>query len=275
MRNPPPKTVSAFTVVELFAIVATLALFAAMLFPALARTKASVKRIDCSDNLKQIGLAFQSFAVDHGDAFPMRVTTANGGYANYIGLKVVSTSQSTSRGVFGFFLVMSNYLASPKLLICPAENEGRFAATTFSGIILAGSTNAIPLTNDLNTSYFVGVDAVNTYPNMFLAGDHNLGSDGNLTPLRAFVTPPVGPYSPDFKVSLGTNFAPNAGVGWLNTMHSKQGNVVMADCSVQQFNRAHLQQELQNSGDPGSSSTPVFSSPPGCSGVGVNRIQFP
>lgn len=268
------KTILGFTVVELLAVLATLGLLAAMLLPALARTKASVKRISCSDNLKQIGLGFQSFAASHGDLFPMHVSVANGGYADFLGTRVVSTTQAATRGVFGFYMVMSNELASPKLLICPAENEIRSAATTFSGVVPAGSTNAIPLTNDLNTSYFVGVDAVPTTPQMLLSGDHNLGSDGNLVPLRGFVTP-VTTYSPDFKVALGTNFAVNAGVGWLNTMHLKQGNALMGDGSVQQFNRTHLQQTLQNSGDPGSSGFPIFSVPVGCSGAGINRVQFP
>jgi type II secretory pathway pseudopilin PulG len=268
------KPLLAFTVIELCAVIATLSLLAAMLLPALARTKASSKRISCSDNLKQIGLAFQNFAADHGGAFPTRVTLANGGYFDYLGQRVISISQSTGRGVFGVFMVMSNYLASPKLLVCPAENETRFPATTFSGVIPPGSTNAFPLTNDMNTSYFVGVDATTTSARMLLSGDHNLGSDGNLVPFRGFVTPIIS-YSPDFRVSLGNNFTTNSGVGWLNTMHSKQGNAVMGDCSVQQFDRAHLQQTLHNSGDPGSGSIGIFSVPIGCSGAGINRVQFP
>ena len=266
----------AFTVIELFAVVATVALLGAMLLPALARTKASSKRISCADNLKQIGLGFQGFAADHGDAFPTRVTIANGGYSESIGFRTLYTSQANTRGVFGFFMVTSNYLASPKVLICPAENEGRNPANTFSGVVPVGSTNVVPFTNDLNTSYFVGVDAMETTAQMLLAGDHNLGSDGNLVPLSGFVVPPSFlQYKPDFKVSLGTNFMTNSGVGWLDTMHSKQGNVVMADCSVQQLDRNHLQQALKNSGDRGNNSSPLFSVPVGCVGAGVNRIQFP
>ena len=37
----------------------------------------------------------------------------------------------------------------------------------------------VPYTNDLNVSYFIGVDAQETYPRMFLTGDHNLGGNGN------------------------------------------------------------------------------------------------
>ncbi len=149
--------------------------------------------------------------------------------------------------------------------MCPAENEGRTQATSFS------STS---FTNDLNTSYFVGVDALPSGTATFLSGDHNLGSDGNLVPVRGFVTAPTA-YAPDFKVSLGTNFAPNAGVGWLNSMHIKQGNVVMSDGSVQQLDRTHLQQVLQANFTSFGAGGPSFPNPPGCTGFLLNRIQFP
>jgi len=272
--NNPSRTLRAFTLVELLVVCAVLALCAATFLPALARTKAPAQRIYCANNLKGIGAAFQIWGQDHADAFPMRVAVTDGGYADFIGERLTSEIMRFERGVFGVFGCLSNELSSPKVLICPAENERRLPATTFANVAPLNSSGIVPLTNDLNVSYFIGVDAVQTNPRTFLTGDHNLGSDGYTTPLRGFVTAP-STYSPDFKVSLGTNFVSDAGVGWLNTMHSNQGNVALADGSVSQYNRVQLQQALRNTGASSNFSGPNFTNPQGCIGLGLNRIQFP
>jgi prepilin-type processing-associated H-X9-DG protein len=260
---------------ELLAVLALLALCAATLFPVLARTKAPSQRIYCANNLKGIAEAFQIWGQDHADAFPMRVAVRHGGYSDYVGIRTLTASQATSRGVFGMFACLSKELNTPTALICPAESEPRLPATTFDSLIPQNTSGVVPLTNDLNVSYFVGVDAAATNPRGFLAGDHNLGSDGNvLLPLSGFVTLP-STYRPDFKISLGTNFVTNGGVGWVNTMHSAQGNVALADGSVGMYNRAQLQNALRNSADIGGGGGPAFITAPGSFGAGVNRIQFP
>jgi len=214
----------------------------------------------------------------------MKVSAANGGAQEYVGNRNAPQGQpygipaGNSKGVGGMFGAMSNELSTPKILVCPSESDSSHAqtASTFSYTVTSGTANTVPYTNDLECSYFIGVDAQDTFPQMLLDGDHNMGGDAN-PPAHGYYWNGVGTPG-SFALSLGTNFALNMGPGWMDNMHSKQGNVGLADGSVQQFSRSKLQDALRNTSDAGQgTTTPPFALalPGSTAAVGVNRVQFP
>jgi prepilin-type N-terminal cleavage/methylation domain-containing protein/prepilin-type processing-associated H-X9-DG protein len=271
------KQGEAFTLVELTVVIAIVALLSALSLSAVTSTRSKAQRIACVNNLKQVGIAFRTWAAANGGGTPMTVASAQGGDSEDVGYRTLGADQPSSRGVSKMFLCMSNELRTPRILFCPAEYESRYrgAATNFSGTY-DGATNSAPFTNDLNVSYFMGVDAQETLPRMFLTGDHNLGGDAN-PPRTAFFTA-LGFNNLNYAVWLGTNWLTDKGPAFMANQHDKEGNVLLADGSVEWFNRSQFQDALKRSGDLGHETGYPWAATAGIGpnpGTGCNRIQLP
>jgi len=145
-------TARAFTAIELILVVVCLGIVLAVFLPGLIKSQTRSSRASCSNNMKQIALAFRLWATDNRDRFPMHVSVTNGG-----------TMESLSDGdVYRHFLAMSNELSTPKVLLCP-EDKARVSALDFSQGVA-----------DTNLSYFVSLDSIEENPASVLSGDRNL-----------------------------------------------------------------------------------------------------
>ena len=116
------------------------------------------------------------------------------------------------------FRVMSNELSTPKILLCP-EDKVRKTAANFSKEFY-----------EANISYFLGLDANELAPQMFLVGDDNIESNGKLAGRGR------------------SDITTNSVVSWSDERHKKQGNVGLADGSVQGFSTSGLRTAIQNTG---------------------------
>jgi hypothetical protein len=210
-RQAPPAASKRFrtramTRIEVVLVVVVLGILVALLAVLAPKARTQARLLYCNNNMKQVELAMRVWEGDHTNSYPMAVSESDGGTREFI----------TGLNAYRHFQVMSNELATPLVLICPAESD-RFRKV---------ATNFVSFYNS-NLSYFVGVEANEANPQMILSGDHNLT---NSTPPR------------NGMLLLSTNDP----TGWSAGVHGSHGNICLSDGSVEIPGTSGLQMAVAN-----------------------------
>jgi prepilin-type N-terminal cleavage/methylation domain-containing protein/prepilin-type processing-associated H-X9-DG protein len=129
----------AFTLVELLVVLAIIAILAALLLPAIARTKESGRSTGCISNLHQIGIALQLYVQENQNRLPSMYDWSTNLVSNTNGPSMVQ--------------VLFNYVGSSNVYRCPSENQDLFKITgsSYSWNVLLNGQDADHLEIFTNT----------------------------------------------------------------------------------------------------------------------------
>jgi prepilin-type N-terminal cleavage/methylation domain-containing protein len=186
-----------FTLIELLVVMAILAILAALLLPALASAKAAGQRAACLSNLRQIGLATQSYADESNGLIPYgpKAPPFTSPASFYPSTGAPTSLLSLQNGApVALGLLLERHLAStPRVLFCPGSDQPVDAGAELAQVGRFQAQGSYYYRHGGNTRLFDNPAAPEEPAHLLLA---NLGNNRQGQSIRAlaidtqFLSPP-------------------------------------------------------------------------------------
>jgi prepilin-type N-terminal cleavage/methylation domain-containing protein len=173
---------AAFTLIELLVVIAIIAILIGLLLPAVQKVREAAARTQCTNNLKQLGIAMHAYH-DANSQFPFEDGTAPSFFVQilpYIEQGNLYTQMSTSGGGLTDW-VTSQGIANTtkvKIFLCPARRTSGLGKVDYAGTYNGGIEEA-----DITSYYSEGSgykSILNTYGTTMATVTNGAGTSNTL-----------------------------------------------------------------------------------------------